>query len=141
MLMTLVVLLVIAAVGVGAWTIGRSLGSPTTSQTASAAPTSTQSATVNAQVVKPKNAKGFDPLGDGDEKERHRAKLAIDGKPGTLWKTETYTSADLAGSRTAWACCSTWASPCRSATWWLRCPMRRARPSSSRWATLPNSTR
>ncbi|MFD0468857.1 hypothetical protein ACFQ0B_11485 [Nonomuraea thailandensis] len=93
-LMTLVVLLVIAAVGVGAWTIGRSLGSPTTPQTASAAPTSTKSATVAVDAVKPKNAKGFDPLGDGDEKS-DIAKLAIDGKPGTLWKTETYTSADL----------------------------------------------
>jgi hypothetical protein len=93
-LMTLVVLLVIAAVGVGAWTIGRSLGSPTTPQTASAAPTSTKSATVAVDAVKPKNAKGFDPLGDGDEKT-DIAKLAIDGKPGTLWKTETYTSADL----------------------------------------------
>ncbi|MCF6468207.1 serine/threonine protein kinase [Nonomuraea sp. MG754425] len=93
-LMTLVVLLIIAAVGVGAWTIGRSLGSPTASQSTSASPTSSASATAAAAVVKPVKASGFDPLGDGDEKS-DIAKLAIDGKPGTLWKTETYTSADL----------------------------------------------
>ncbi|GAA3120566.1 hypothetical protein [Nonomuraea salmonea] len=93
-LMTLVVLLVIAAVGVGAWTIGRSLGSPTTSQTTSASPTASASAPAETQAVKPVKAQGFDPLGDGDEKP-DLAKLAIDGKPSTLWKTETYTSADL----------------------------------------------
>jgi hypothetical protein len=93
-LMTLVVLLVIAAVGVGAWTIGRSLGSPATSPTASASPSASPSQTVQVQAVKPEKAQGFDPLGDGDEKP-DLAKLAIDGKPSTLWKTETYTSADL----------------------------------------------
>ncbi|SEG78460.1 hypothetical protein SAMN05444920_104606 [Nonomuraea solani] len=93
-LMTLVVLLVIAAVGVGAWTIGRSLGSPTASQTASASPTSSASASAEVQTVKPDKASGFDPLGGGDEKS-NIAKLAIDGKPSTLWKTETYTSTDL----------------------------------------------
>ncbi|MFC5823202.1 protein kinase family protein [Nonomuraea insulae] len=93
-LMTLVVLLVIAAVGVGAWTIGRSLGSPGASQTTSASPKASTSASAEAQAVKPEKAKGFDPLGDGDEKT-DMAKLAIDGKPSTLWKTETYTSADL----------------------------------------------
>ncbi len=93
-LMTLVVLLVIAAVGVGAWTIGRSLGSPSPPGTASAEPTTSASASAAAETVKPDRARGFDPLGDGDEKP-DLAKLAIDGKPSTLWKTETYTSADL----------------------------------------------
>ncbi|WP_043614935.1 protein kinase family protein [Nonomuraea candida] len=93
-LMTLVVLLVIAAVGVGAWTIGRSLGSPTAPPTAGASPTASPPSSAAAQTVKPDKARGFDPLGDGDEKS-DLAKLAIDGKPGTLWKTETYTSADL----------------------------------------------
>ncbi|MFG1709329.1 protein kinase family protein [Nonomuraea sp. M3C6] len=93
-LMTLVVLLVIAAVGVGAWTIGRSLGSPTTPETSDNSPSSSASASAEAQAVKPDKAQGFDPLGDGDEKPELAA-LAIDGKPGTLWKTEAYTSADL----------------------------------------------
>ncbi|SEN08058.1 protein kinase family protein [Nonomuraea pusilla] len=92
-LMTLVVLLVIAAVGVGAWTIGRSLGSPAIPD-ASPTPTVTTSAPVTTQVVKPSKAKGFDPLGDGDEKSE-KAGLAIDGKPSTYWETEGYTSATL----------------------------------------------
>ncbi|TDD48497.1 serine/threonine protein kinase [Nonomuraea terrae] len=95
-LMTVVVLLVIVAVGVGAWTIGRSLGSPTDPVEAGGTTPAT-TAPVTAQemeAVKPDKASGFDPLGDGDEKS-DIAKLAIDGKPGTLWKTETYTSADL----------------------------------------------
>src|SRR5690606_16388682 len=79
-LMTLVVLLVIAAVGVGAWTIGRSLGSPATPQTATASPSASPTQPVQAQAVKPLKAQGFDPLGDGDEKP-DLAKLAIDGKP------------------------------------------------------------
>ncbi|TDE52878.1 serine/threonine protein kinase [Nonomuraea mesophila] len=93
-LMTLVVLLVIAAVGVGAWTIGRSLGSPTGPEAQQTVPSASASASAQAEAVKPESAKGFDPLGDGDEKS-DIAKLAIDGKPGTLWKTESYSSADL----------------------------------------------
>ncbi|MBF8188215.1 protein kinase family protein [Nonomuraea sp. K274] len=93
-LMTLVVLLVIAAVGVGAWTIGRSLGSPTTPEAQPGTPSVSASASAEAEAVEPEKAQGFDPLGDSDEKSE-MAELAIDGKPGTLWKTEAYTSADL----------------------------------------------
>ncbi|PZG22393.1 protein kinase family protein [Nonomuraea aridisoli] len=95
-LMTVVVVLVIVAVGVGAWTIGRSLGSPTDPAEAGGTTTATTAPATAQEVeaVKPDKASGFDPLGDGDEKS-DIAKLAIDGKPGTLWKTETYTSADL----------------------------------------------
>ncbi|MFI7708113.1 protein kinase family protein [Nonomuraea sp. NPDC049480] len=93
-LMTLVVLLVIAAVGVGAWTIGRSLGSPTEPQAKSASPKASTSASTPVQTIKPEEAQGFDPLGDKDEKS-DKAKLAIDGKPSTFWETEGYTSAEL----------------------------------------------
>jgi hypothetical protein len=93
-LMTVVVLLVIAAVGVGAWTIGRSLGSPNTPQ-AETSPSASASASAQPMVVvKPEKATGFDPLADRDEKNE-MAPLAIDGKPSTLWKTENYNSADL----------------------------------------------
>ncbi|MEU6716960.1 protein kinase family protein [Nonomuraea sp. NPDC046802] len=95
-LITLVVLLVIAAVGVGAWTIGRSLGSPTAPEAKQTSPRTSASAPAATEAVKPKDAKGFDPLGDGDEKS-NLAKFAIDGKPSTLWKTETYDNADLGG--------------------------------------------
>ncbi|WP_188189030.1 protein kinase family protein [Nonomuraea sp. SYSU D8015] len=93
-LMTLVVLLVIAAVGVGAWTVGRSLGSPTDRETKSASPRASASASTPVQAIKPEKATGFDPLGDNDEKPE-KAGLAIDGKPSTFWETEGYTSAEL----------------------------------------------
>lgn len=92
-LMTVVVLLVIAAVGVGAWTIGRSLGSPTQPEAGSSPSTST-SQSAEPQVVKAAKAEGFDPLGDKSEKPE-RAALAIDGKPSTFWRTENYDSVDL----------------------------------------------
>lgn len=93
-LMTVVVLLVIVAVGVGAWTIGRSLGSPENreAQPTPAAPATTQP--VQVQEVKAEEATGFDPLGDKEEKAELAA-LTIDGKPSTFWKTDNYNSADL----------------------------------------------
>ncbi|MGN9837443.1 protein kinase family protein [Nonomuraea sp. H19] len=93
-LMTLVVLLVIAAVGVGAWTIGRSLGSPTTPEAKTASPSASTSTSAPVQVIKPQRAQDFDPLGDKKEKPE-KAALAIDGKPSTFWETEGYTSAEL----------------------------------------------
>ncbi|GAA0916785.1 protein kinase family protein [Nonomuraea longicatena] len=97
MLMAVVVLLVIAAVGVGAWTIGRSLGSPTGPDTGNQPTTSAEGRpSVAPEVVKPVDAQGFDPLGDKMEKTP-MAGLAIDGKPSTFWKTENYNDAELGG--------------------------------------------
>ncbi|MCK2214219.1 protein kinase family protein [Actinomadura sp. ATCC 31491] len=93
-LMTIVVLLVIAAVGVGAWTIGRSLGSGTEPEAKQGTPSATTSSSAPVQAIEPDKAKGFDPLGDGDEKSE-KAGLALDGKPSTFWETEGYTSAEL----------------------------------------------
>ncbi|MFI7464059.1 protein kinase family protein [Nonomuraea sp. NPDC049646] len=94
-LMTLVVLLVIAAVGVGAWTIGRSLGSPATPEASVSPTTGKSSASASASAVKPDKAKGFDPLGDDGDEKSDIAELAIDGKPGTAWTTQSYGSAEL----------------------------------------------
>ncbi|WP_245765328.1 protein kinase family protein [Nonomuraea jiangxiensis] len=99
-LMTLVVLLVIAAVGVGAWTIGRSLGSPNATATPSAgAPSNSASAAPEVEVVKPEKAQAFDPLGGSGEQDEkpEKAPLAIDGKPSTFWETEGYSNAELGG--------------------------------------------
>ena len=72
-LMTVVVLLVIAAVGVGAWTIGRSLGSPNDPQ-AETTPTASASAPPQPMVVvKPEKATGFDPLADTGREGRDGA--------------------------------------------------------------------
>lgn len=94
-LMTIVVLLVIAAVGVGAWTIGRSLGAPGVTE-AESTPTQSTSAPVAApEVVKPASADGFDPLGDDRAEHPEMASMAIDGKPDTFWHTTNYNSSEL----------------------------------------------
>ncbi|GGL39972.1 protein kinase family protein [Planomonospora parontospora] len=91
----LVVLLVMAAVGLGAWTLGRSIGkagdAPEAGGGASPTPTTGTTAT---REVKPDSAQGFDPLGDGDERSE-LASLALDGKPSTDWHSESYPSADF----------------------------------------------
>ncbi|MEU0521217.1 protein kinase family protein [Streptosporangium sp. NPDC006007] len=91
--MTVVVLLVMTAVGFGAWTLGRNIGNggtPAVGETATPTPT----VTVATREVKPQSVSGFDPLGDGEE----RAELAlnaVDGKPSTDWHSESYGSADF----------------------------------------------
>ncbi|MEV0582512.1 protein kinase family protein [Nonomuraea sp. NPDC050310] len=95
-LMTLVVLLVIAAVGFGAWTVGRSLGTPTNPSAESARPEERSvKPAVQAQVIKPAGADGFDPLGDDRSEHPEMAANAIDGKPSTFWQTTYYNSAEL----------------------------------------------
>lgn len=93
-LMTVVVLLVIAAVGVGAWTIGRSLGTPGVTE-AESTPSQSSSAAIAPEVVKPASADGFDPLGDDRAEHPEMAGLAIDGKPDTFWHTTNYNSSEL----------------------------------------------
>ncbi|MBP2704663.1 protein kinase family protein [Microbispora sp. RL4-1S] len=92
-LLTVIVLLVMAAVGVGAWTVGKSLGN-TPAVRASAAPPE-PSPTHKPVTVKAVSATGFDPLGDDRAENPEYAPLAIDGKPSTEWHTDSYTSADL----------------------------------------------
>ncbi|MDA0633727.1 protein kinase family protein [Nonomuraea sp. MCN248] len=93
-LMTVVVLLVIVAVGVGAWTIGRSLGSPDDREAQPSPTAAVSQSPAQSQEVKPEEATGFDPLGDKEEKAELAA-LTIDGKPSTFWKTDNYNSAEL----------------------------------------------
>lgn len=94
-LMTVVVLAVIVAVGIGAWTIGRNLGNPGSPQAQPTATAKASQAPVKLQATKPDKATGFDPLGTDKEENPERAGLSIDGKPGTYWKTDTYNTADL----------------------------------------------
>ncbi|MET9343510.1 protein kinase family protein [Nonomuraea sp. NPDC003804] len=93
-LMTFLVLLVIAAVGVGAWTLGRKLGNPG-QQPPVAESSPPPSPTAEPQIVKPSTATGFDPLGDDRAEHPELAKDAIDGKPDTFWNTTKYVSATL----------------------------------------------
>jgi hypothetical protein len=92
--MTVVVLLAMAAVGLGAWTLGRSFGnagSPPAGETTT--PTAPAVAT-GTREVKPASVSGFDPLGDRQEGAVH-ALNAIDGKSSTDWHSESYDSADF----------------------------------------------
>ncbi|WP_406311291.1 protein kinase family protein [Streptosporangium sp. NBC_01639] len=92
--MTMVVLLVMVAVGLGAWTLGRSIGNagtPTAEQTAK--PTATVAAAT--REVKPASASGFDPLGTDGAERPELALYAVDGKPSTDWHSESYNSEDF----------------------------------------------
>ncbi|MEV7907736.1 discoidin domain-containing protein [Streptomyces anulatus] len=91
--MTVVVLLVMAAVGLGAWTLGRSIGNAGT-PTAGVTVTPTPTTAVATHEVKPQSVSGFDPLGDGEERA-DLALNAVDGKPSTDWHTQSYASADF----------------------------------------------
>ncbi|WP_250213702.1 protein kinase family protein [Acrocarpospora catenulata] len=94
-LVTLVVVLVMAVVGVGAWTLGKSLGTETPGATPSA-PSSSAGEPPKTVTVTPSSASGFDPLGDGEERNE-LAPNAIDGSYGTDWHTESYGSAKFGG--------------------------------------------
>lgn len=92
-LLTVIVLLVMAAVGVGAWTVGKNLGN--TPRVAQSDVASSPSPSHKPVTVKPVSATGFDPLGDDRAENPEYSQLAIDGKPSTEWHTDSYTSADL----------------------------------------------
>ncbi|WP_067173784.1 protein kinase family protein [Microtetraspora niveoalba] len=91
-LVTALVIMIMLAVGIGAWTVGRSIGN---SPVATPAPTVAPTATLKPVVVKPVGAVGFDPLGDDQEENPQFSSNAIDGKPSTEWHTTSYNSADF----------------------------------------------
>jgi hypothetical protein len=94
-LLTIIVLLVMAAVGLGAWTVGKNLGNtPPVAHNTSSSPTS-PTPSAKPVTVKPISATGFDPLGDDKEENPEYANAAIDGKSSTDWHTDTYNSAEL----------------------------------------------
>ncbi|MFF5205216.1 protein kinase family protein [Streptosporangium sp. NPDC000396] len=93
--MTLVVLLVMVAVGLSAWTLGRSIGNtgtPAAGETAKPAPTASAVAT---REVKPARVTGFDPLSEDGEERSELALNAVDGKSSTDWHSESYNSVDF----------------------------------------------
>jgi hypothetical protein len=90
-LIALVVLLVAAAIGLGAWTL-RSHGGPS-----GGTPTHHPSAPGSAvSVLKPVSAHGFDALSpasaDPGNENDYQAPRAIDGNPVTAWHTQYYFS-------------------------------------------------
>ncbi|GIH51215.1 protein kinase family protein [Microbispora rosea] len=93
-LLTVIVLLVMAAVGVGAWTVGKNLGN-TPRGVAESGAAQSPSPSRKPVTVKPVSAAGFDPLGTDRAEKPEIAPLAVDGKPSTDWHTDSYSSADL----------------------------------------------
>ena len=93
-LLTVIVLLVMAAVGVGAWTVGKNLGN-TPRGVEQADGTRSASPSIKPVKVEAVSAAGFDPLGSDRAEKPEIAPLAIDGKPSTEWHTDSYNSADL----------------------------------------------
>ncbi|WP_248964649.1 protein kinase family protein [Sphaerisporangium perillae] len=87
-MITVVILLIIAAVGIGAWTLGQTLGKRSPAPAASAS--QSQARAPKISTVKPSSANGFDPLGSDRAEHPEWAPLAIDGKPSTEWHTDKY---------------------------------------------------
>ncbi|MGV9773926.1 protein kinase family protein [Streptosporangium sp. NPDC003464] len=92
--MTMVVLLVMVAVGLGAWTLGRSIGNAGT-PVAEGTATPTPTAKAATREVRPAAATGFDPLGTDGAERPELALYAVDGKPSTDWHSESYNSEDF----------------------------------------------
>jgi len=84
-----VVLLVLAAVGVAAWSISRNLH-----HSATPAPTGThspsQSAAASAVPLQPVSAAVYNPLGSSGDDDPADAPKAIDGSASTFWHTSYY---------------------------------------------------
>jgi hypothetical protein len=89
-LASIAAVLVIAALGVGVWTLGHHGVTPARGSTPTHPPPSAPPVT----ALKPVSAHGFDPLSSvaedpGDENTNH-ASFAIDGSPDTAWHTQYY---------------------------------------------------
>ncbi|WP_283139518.1 protein kinase family protein [Rhizohabitans arisaemae] len=93
-LVTLLVVLVMIAIGVGAWTLGRTIGGKPPAIVQPTPSVSTTDKTSSATTIKLASVKDFDPLGDNEENPEY-LKNATDGKPSTEWHTDTYVSAEL----------------------------------------------
>jgi len=95
----LVVLLVLAAIGTGVYSLTRSHGGASASQGKSGGGSASPS-TAARTVLTPVGAEGFDALGlasDPGDEDNAGAKFAIDGSTSTAWHTQFYLSSPLLG--------------------------------------------
>jgi hypothetical protein len=95
----LVILLVLAAIGTGVYSLTRSHGSSSATQGKSGGG-STSPSTAARTVLTPVGAKGFDALGatsDPGDEDNAGAKFAIDGSASTAWHTQFYLGSPLFG--------------------------------------------
>jgi serine/threonine protein kinase len=92
-----VVVLVLAAVGVTAWSISRSTHHTATPQPTHPHPSSPAAAA--AVLLKPVGATSFDALGhDGGDENSNDAQFAIDDSPSTDWHTDYYVGSPTFGN-------------------------------------------
>ncbi len=99
---TAVVLLVLAAVGAGAWGLVGPHGGGTGGGTAPPSQSSSSSSS-SLQVLVPQAASGFDPLSsaadDPHNENSYQAHLAIDPSLSTAWDSQWYTTAHFGGTK------------------------------------------
>ncbi len=95
----LVILLVLAAIGTGVYSLTRSHGGSSATQGKSGGGSSSPSAAAHT-VLTPVGAEGFDALGatsDPGDEDNAGAKFAIDGSTSTAWHTQFYLGSPLFG--------------------------------------------
>ncbi len=88
-IITLVIVLVLAAVAATAWVISSSLHKSSGSQGSKLPHTSASSVHAGSAVLRPTGISTFNIFGT-DNEDLPQAPLAIDDKPGTYWGTDTY---------------------------------------------------
>jgi hypothetical protein len=89
-IVSVVIVLVLAAVGAAAWSISRSLhrsAPPTPSRAGSSSPSA-----VAARLLKPVSASVYNPLGGSGDDDPSQTQYAIDGSGSTAWHTSYYFS-------------------------------------------------
>jgi putative peptidoglycan lipid II flippase len=97
-----VVVLVLAAVGVAAWSLSRGLHhSPATAPSQSSSSSSSPSAAAAAVPLKPVSASVYNPLGDPNDDDPSGTPAAIDGDTSTAWHTSFYVDNPIFGGTKA----------------------------------------
>jgi hypothetical protein len=96
----LVVLLVLAAIGTGVYSLSRPHGGGATAAGRSGGGSASPSVAANT-VLTPASAEGYDALGlanDQGDEDNAGAKFAIDGNPSTAWHTQFYEGSPVFGN-------------------------------------------
>lgn len=93
LMLSLVVVLFMAAIGLGGWQLGRVFGDRAGSPGPSAA-SSRPGAPTHASALPVSGVTAYDPMGDNQE-HNDEASNATDDDPQTVWKTDSYNSAAL----------------------------------------------
>jgi hypothetical protein len=98
---SVVIVLVLAAIAATAWVISKNMHSGTASANGTQAPAGGKSsasvAAGAAAILKPVSDTTFNAYKPGDSEDGAKAPAAIDGNPATAWSTQWYGSANLGG--------------------------------------------